>query len=256
MAPQSAQRYLTALLATDAAAPSTPGPGPGPAHKPTTTDTAPTPTPASAIPASARTSSDSPENATRPQPPADQPATTSRPDDDHTPTSQPAGSRTPRPATELDKVRTVPDLRPPGLLLAAEEAASLARLGPLLSTPRAAKKLVNLYRLVRITIADDQLSAFTADGNYRVVQILLAVLVGAPTQSAAIFTAIRDADPAQQLSTVLDTACTADPLRNDLDRILTDLHTEQPSWAGTIHDFQPWCPRLARYSASHPQTVS
>jgi hypothetical protein len=75
----------------------------------------------------------------------------------------------------------IPDLRPLGLQLSQPEVEFMARLGPLLPTPRAAKRLVNLYRLVRIGIPDAQLAAFTgtdAGGPYQAVQILLAVLVG------------------------------------------------------------------------------
>jgi hypothetical protein len=161
---------------------------------------------------------------------------------------QPDGS-TPHPAPHIGTgaLRTVPDLRPPGLALAAEEIAFLAQLGPLLPTPRAAKKLVNLYRLVRIAIPDTELGSFTTEGTYRVVQILLAILVGAPTQSAAIFTEIREADPDADLTTVFRTDNT-DPVRGKLSRLLTAIRYEQPSWSGTAQGFQPWCPRLARYS--------
>jgi hypothetical protein len=141
----------------------------------------------------------------------------------------------------------VPDLRPPGLALAAAEIAFLARLGPLLHTPRAAKKLVNLYRLIRITIPDAELGSFTHERTYRVVQILLAILVGAPTKSAAIFTEICEADPAAELNTVFRTDST-DPVRVKLSHLLTAIRHEQPSWIGTAKAFQPWCPRLARYS--------
>jgi hypothetical protein len=144
-------------------------------------------------------------------------------------------------------VHVVPDLRPPGLALAAEEIAFLTRLGPLLPTPRAAKRLVNLYRLVRITIPDAELRRFTTEGTYRVVQILLAVLVGAPTQSAVIFNSIRDADPADDLSTVLGDGST-DPVRAKLGDLLNVVGQEHPAWTATAGEFQPWCHQLSRYS--------
>ena len=60
---------------------------------------------------------------------------------DHPGREQPATPRTEQPDT------AIPDLRPLGLQVSQPEAEFLTRLGPLLPTPRAAKKLVNLYRL-------------------------------------------------------------------------------------------------------------
>jgi hypothetical protein len=166
----------------------------------------------------------------------------------------PGVSTAPQPASGTGPVRTVPDLRPPGLALGTEEIAFLTRLGPLLPTPRAAKKLVNLYRLIRIAIPDAELVSFTIEGTYRVVLILLAILVGAPTQSAAIFTAIHEADPASDLTSVLCTDST-NPFQVELGQLLATILQEQPSWTGTAQAFQSWCPRLARYSF-HTRSLS
>ena len=84
----------------------------------------------------------------------------------------------------------VPDLRPLGLQLSQPEVEFMTRHGSLLPTPRAAKRLVNLYRLVRIGIPDAGLAAFTgseAGGSYQVVQNLLAELVGSPVAAQRIF---------------------------------------------------------------------
>jgi hypothetical protein len=255
MHPDVAERYLTALLTAEAGTTSTTPPSRGgPARIPdptgaTANDSEPdSPLGRQGDPGGAR----SPVTDTR----HDQ-----QPDDRLSTSASAAPARTVRPGEapnvntgsppEPDPgtagVRAVPDLRPPGLALAAEEITFLARLGPLLPTPRAAKKLVNLYRLVRITIPDAELGRFTTEGTYRIVQILLAVLVGAPTQSAAIFTAIRDAGPADDLTSVLCSGST-DPIRVKLSDLLAALRNEHPSWSGTVEAFQPWCPRLARYS--------
>ncbi len=68
---------------------------------------------------------------------------------------------------------SLPDLRPWGLRLTTAEIEFITRLGALLPTPRAAKRMVNLYRLVRISIPDAELGDFTASGPgapYRAVQ--------------------------------------------------------------------------------------
>ncbi|MGH3928238.1 MAG: P-loop NTPase fold protein, partial [Pseudonocardiaceae bacterium] len=108
----------------------------------------------------------------------------------------------------------VPDLRPQGLQMSPEEIDFLARLGPLLPTPRAAKKLVNLYRLVRIGIPDANLPAFLAEHTHQPVQLLLALLVGTPNDARIILTAILAAEPADDLIKLVG-AETASGVPND-----------------------------------------
>ena len=136
--------------------------------------------------------------------------------------------------------------RPGGLVLRAIETESMVRLGPLLSTPRAAKKLVNLYRLVRIGLPEEDLLTFIGLGGYQVVQILLAILVGAPDAAPAIFTAIRGAAYDADIVSVVRGAGPAagqriaefiDGIRPDASEAVTDLRV-----------YQRWCPALARYS--------
>ena len=106
----------------------------------------------------------------------------------------------------------IPDLRPLGLQLSRPEVEFMTRLGPLLPTPRAAKRLVNLYRLVRIGIPDPDLAAFAGSeigGPYQVVQVLLAVLVGSPAAAQRIFRELMDATPDGDALTVLAKAANA-----------------------------------------------
>ncbi|MEU4236882.1 TIR-like protein FxsC [Actinoplanes sp. NPDC026619] len=126
-----------------------------------------------------------------------------------------------------------PDLRPPGLVLDPEEAAFLAGLAPLISTPRAAKKVVNLYRLVRIGIPGGELSAFIRSRTYRVVQCLLIVMVASPAESSAVFEKLLRADPSAKPADVLDGVLLA-----------TIPEEEMPS----IDEWQAWCGKLARFS--------
>ena len=129
---------------------------------------------------------------------------------DHAEKEQPVTPRTEQPGT------AIPDLRPLGLQVSQPEAEFLTRLGPLLPTPRAAKKLVNLYRLVRIGIADSGLAAFTgseAGGQYQVVQILLAVLVGSPAAAQRIFRELMAATPESDILTVFAKAGSRRPSR-------------------------------------------
>jgi hypothetical protein len=154
---------------------------------------------------------------------------------------------------EFDDVTAEPDLHPQSLQLTRAEIEFMARLGGLIPNPRAAKRMANLYRLVRISISDAELAVFTGDqgfGPYQAVQILLAILAGSPTMADQIFRQILKAPEEDDLVTVL---ATADPsiigdgsLRNisaELQEIM-----RQPKSPVKVADYRPWCPVLARYS--------
>ena len=155
----------------------------------------------------------------------------------------------------------IPDLRPLGLQLSQPEVDFMARLGPLLPTPRAAKKLVNLYRLVRIGIPDSDLATFTgskAGGQYQVVQILLAILVGRPEAAQRIFCELMTAMPESDILTVFAKAATADSPESylcarmgaELAKIAEDILVTTAT-----SEYQHWCPALARYSF-HTRTMT
>jgi hypothetical protein len=76
------------------------------------------------------------------------------------------------------------------LQLTQAEVEFMGRLGELIPTPRAAKRLVNIYRLVRIGIPDGELAGFVGDekgGSYQAVQVLLAILIGHPEFARDVF---------------------------------------------------------------------
>jgi hypothetical protein len=66
------------------------------------------------------------------------------------------------------------ELRPRQLEISEAELEFMSGLAPLVSTPRAAKRLVNLYRLVRARLLDRDVDAFVASDEYRAVLVLLA----------------------------------------------------------------------------------
>ncbi|WP_394363031.1 P-loop NTPase fold protein [Amycolatopsis sp. SB7-3] len=92
------------------------------------------------------------------------------------------------------------NMRPDRLRLTEVERDFVHVLRKRLNTPREIRKLVNLYRLVRIGIPDAELEAFVA-GPYRAVLVLLALLVADPAAARATFIALsagessRDAFP-------------------------------------------------------------
>jgi hypothetical protein len=129
---------------------------------------------------------------------------------------------------------------PQRLRVSQHEIDFMTRLGPLLSTPRAAKRLVNLYRLVRTGIPHAELAAFTGSGTggpYQAVQVLLAILVGRPTAAHRVFTEIMCAPPDSDVLSVL-----AD-ISVELGKI-----AQQVPLHGHVEEYHRWCPVLARYS--------
>lgn len=81
------------------------------------------------------------------------------------------------------------DLMPQSLRLEPEELIHLQTLARLVPTPRAAKRLVNLYRIVRASLEDDELTKLLA-GRYRLLQICLGLVIGYPTFGAELFSQI------------------------------------------------------------------
>ncbi|MBO0821158.1 MAG: hypothetical protein J2P26_09940, partial [Nocardiopsaceae bacterium] len=166
------------------------------------------------------------------------------------PSRRPEASRVPvpPPATGDDEPKPpVVELRPKSLQLSRPEIEFMTRLGGLLPTPRAAKRLVNIYRLVRIGIPEAELSAFTGDGApYRAVQVLLAILVGHPKAARTIFTDLLAPDT-DDLATVAGKWDETDASFLVIKTELSRLRAER-SLTVTAADCQRWCPLLARFS--------
>jgi hypothetical protein len=78
------------------------------------------------------------------------------------------------------------DLTPRGLRLEPRELDHVRTLSSLVSSPRAAKRLVNLYRIVRAGLDDEALDRLI-EGQYKLTQICLAIVVGNPTFGAELF---------------------------------------------------------------------
>jgi len=82
------------------------------------------------------------------------------------------------------------DANPGYLVIEEQQRAFMKHLFRFISSPRAAKRFVNVYRLLRASVSAHQLPAFIGDdnwGEYRAVLLLLAILVGYPTEATEIF---------------------------------------------------------------------
>jgi len=110
-------------------------------------------------------------------------------------TSAPAEVSAPVPAVEPAAPAPVPasapaDLRPRQLEISDAEMDFLSRLGPLVSSPRATKRLVNLYRLLRARLSGPELDAFVSGEGSAAVLVLLAVHAGEAKAAEGLFTRI------------------------------------------------------------------
>jgi hypothetical protein len=79
------------------------------------------------------------------------------------------------------------DLQPRGLELEPRELKHIATLSALVGSPRSAKRLVNLYRILRSTLDDDSLDQFVDGGGHEIALICLAIVIGNPALSADLF---------------------------------------------------------------------
>jgi len=145
------------------------------------------------------------------------------------------------------------ELRPQGLQLTQPEVEFMGRLGGLLPTPRAAKRLVNIYRLVRIGVPAPELAGFVGDeagGPYQAVQVLLAMLVGHPLFAREVFRAVLSGHPGQDLAEVVaEVAGRGGGTRpfGIIYSLLVKTRGEAPL-AVSMELSRQWCPQLARFS--------
>jgi hypothetical protein len=88
------------------------------------------------------------------------------------------------------------DLTPRALIIGEDERAFIEALAPVIATPRAAKRLVNLYRLLKVSAGDEGASLLEGggptSGQHQPALLLLAITVGFPGQAVAVLRALRD----------------------------------------------------------------
>jgi hypothetical protein len=154
------------------------------------------------------------------------------------------------------------DLDPDRLRITDDELKFMQLLRPLLGrSPRALKRFVNCYRLIKAGVATDAQDAFMhgsgADSPCRVVLFLLAIVTGTRSVSRPLFTALAaqsgsepvTAQPLTTLSAVVDSVR---PLADE-----AEFHSlegwlqshERGAWNQvSIQLFKEWAPAVARYS--------
>lgn len=156
------------------------------------------------------------------------------------------------PALESGDARPAIDLEPDGLRLHRSELEFMSCLGAILKTPRTAKRLVNIYRLVRISLPPRRLDELTGSesmkAGYPCVLLLLAIVIGAPAISARLLSELRKAPSGSWWSWVDDWTPPAGQekpwqmLLNGMEPLRLDYRTM------TTDELADWVPDATRFS--------
>ncbi|MGF7237112.1 MAG: P-loop NTPase fold protein, partial [Frankia sp.] len=250
--------YLAALVPASRATATAAGPAvavPAPRHEPAISPVAPgTSTPHPGPPVESETAGPHVEESAEGRAPSAGPPTDPMP-----PTERDVADRD-RERSRAAVTQVIPDLQPASLHLGDQERDFLLRMAPLIPTPRAGKKLVNLYRLVRIGIPDGQLPGFIGDlarpGTHQPVLVLLTVIVGRPDDISPLFTALRGASADREIIPFLrdpesgDASNERGPVGTsftELADLLETIRADLPLLE-TLADYQQWLPEISRYS--------
>lgn len=134
-----------------------------------------------------------------------------------------------------------PKPRPEALVISDDERTMLGYMGGIVPTPRAAKRLVNIYRMLRVSVPEDELDAFDphGGGEYQAAVVLLGVLVGRPTLAEDVLRAVVETSDDDDIWRVLEN--------------FPDVYKElAPARSHvTVKQAKPyrrWAPRVSRFS--------
>jgi hypothetical protein len=92
------------------------------------------------------------------------------------------------------------DRNPEHLHIADSERKFMKTLSELIPSPRAGKRFINIYRLIRASIKESERKKFVDDaggGEYQAVQLLLAILTGHPAEATEILHELIKEDHAE-----------------------------------------------------------
>lgn len=153
----------------------------------------------------------------------------------------------------------------------------MKKLHRLIASPRAAKRFINIYRLMRVSITDDDdLAAFIGNdrqGEHRSALLLLAILTGYPSEATDILRdLIEDDSPTgwwryvdacrDRLEGTGKAANSTQSLKRIEQQRWRDLLDRLQDLRGVIPEDEPldsfrkWAPKVARYSFQSGRVVT
>lgn len=133
----------------------------------------------------------------------------------------------------------------------------IPNIAPLMPTPRAGKKLINLYRLIRSSVPDSDMEKFVGTsekgGDFQVVLLMLGIVIAVPARARIIILRIQNAPENQDFVEFLN-AEGSDPnngnragdLLGGLADLIENLRREIVV-VGQIGRYQEWCPEIQRF---------
>jgi hypothetical protein len=140
---------------------------------------------------------------------------------------------------------------PSQLELEPEEAAFIVSLAPLVGTPRVAKRLLNVYRLLRASAVGRARLADPSTGDYRVALLLLALVVGQPELADAVLDALeatKKKSAQQFIRSLLPPATQLPPVVVDGEaRLRAALTLAAPPTPSSIDSFREWGRDVRRF---------
>lgn len=159
------------------------------------------------------------------------------------------------------------DLNPENLQISEDERIFIKHLFPLMPSPRATKRFVNVYRLMRATVSDTDWPAFLDQGGYRAVLLLLAILVGHPLQATDLLRDLIEDRPKEAFWPFLKSyrrRTKPEPAPDGSAEADRDAAAARLRWTQFLDKVEPlekvlkfeapcslfttWAPRVARYS--------
>ncbi len=143
------------------------------------------------------------------------------------------------------------DLNPEALRLTSNERDCMTRFLPLVGTPRAAKRFINTYQLLRVTVPD--VDAFLAAKEYEPVLVLLALVTGTvPVTDPMIveLASMTQSDFGTFLAAAVKRDASGEPKKREWQAI-ADACATLRTGALTPELIKIWLPKVARYSFHH-----
>lgn len=95
---------------------------------------------------------------------------------------------------QLESLKHLPtfESNPGSLQVSDDEKTFVTRLLPILSTPRTTKRMLNVYRLIRVSLSPSTIAAFERD-EHQAVLVLLAIMYCYPAIAAECFNGLQQA---------------------------------------------------------------
>jgi hypothetical protein len=141
------------------------------------------------------------------------------------------------------------DLNPPGLMLFEHEVEFMGRLDSLLCrSPRAAKRFLNTYRLIRAHLGQREMDSFTElqNGEYKLVMLLLAILVGLPDSARELLRTIAETE--ESLDLTREPSVKRVPGWDAVAALLRAELGQDRLGATALEPFKRWIPTVSQYS--------